>query len=153
MSHPVIPQVLALAKPVAHDLGLEIVDAVYHTHQQPPTLRVDVRSHQDETNLEDCERMSRLLETVLDDADVIPEAYVLEISSPGVSEFLTQDRDFIAFRSFPVTVRTQEPFKGHQVWVGTLTNRDQEWVHLNQKGRSISIPRSLVLEVQLQDPP
>ncbi|PZD70516.1 Ribosome maturation factor RimP [Acaryochloris thomasi RCC1774] len=153
MSHPVIPQVLALAKPVAKALELEIVDAVYHTHQQPPTLRVDVRSCKEDTNLEDCERMSRSLETALDEADVMPEAYVLEISSPGVSEFLTQDRDFTAFRSFPVAVQTNEPFKGHQVWTGTLTSRDQDWIHLNQKGRSVSIPRALVSQVQLQDPP
>jgi ribosome maturation factor RimP len=109
MPHPVIPQVLALAEPVAKALELEIVDAVYHTHHQPPTLRVDVRSHKEGTGLEDCERMSRSLETALDDANVMPEAYVLEVSSPGVSEFLTQDRDFAAFRGFPVTVQTTEP--------------------------------------------
>ncbi len=151
MTHPVIPQVLALAEPVANALDLEIVDAVYHTHQQPPILRLDVRSHQEDTDLEDCERMSRSLEAVLDDANLMPEAYVLEISSPGVSQFLTQDKDFTAFRSFPVTVETKEPFRGHQIWSGTLTSRDQDWVHLNQKGRSISIPRALVSQVQLQD--
>jgi ribosome maturation factor RimP len=153
MPHPVIPQVLALAEPVAKALELEIVDAVYHTQHQPPTLRVDVRNNKEGTGLEDCERMSRSLETALDDANVMPEAYVLEVSSPGLSQFLTQDRDFAAFRGFPVTVQTTEPFRGQQVWIGTLTCRDQDWIHLNQKGRPVSIPRTIVSQVQLQDPP
>lgn len=152
MAHPVIPQVLALAQPIAEALALEIADAMYYTHQRPPVLRIDVRSQTSETDLEDCEQMSRSLETALDEADVMPEAYVLEVSSPGVSNILTQDRDFTAFRGFPITVQTTEPFRGHQVWAGTLTSRDQDCVYLNQKGRSISIPRTLVAEVQLQDP-
>jgi ribosome maturation factor RimP len=153
MTHPVVPQIRTLAEPVAHTLDLEVVDVVYHTHQRPPVLRIDVRSQQAETNLTDCEQMSRSLEAILDETDVMPEAYVLEVSSPGVSQQLTQERDFTAFRGFWVTVQTTEPFKGHQHWSGTLISRDQNWVQINQKGRSVSIPRSLVSQVQLQDPP
>ncbi|MGF1603813.1 MAG: ribosome maturation factor RimP [Thermosynechococcaceae cyanobacterium] len=153
MTHPVIPQVRTLAEPVAMTLQLEVIDVVFHTHQRPPVLRIDVRSQQAETNLADCEQMSRSLEAILDETDLMPEAYVLEISSPGVSQVLTQDRDFISFRGFLVAVQTTEPFKGHQSWTGTLNRRDQDWVHLNQKGRAIAIPRALVLDVKLQDPP
>ncbi|MGB7413295.1 MAG: ribosome maturation factor RimP [Thermosynechococcaceae cyanobacterium] len=153
MTHPVIPQIRTLAEPVATTLQLEVVDVVLHTHQRPPVLRIDVRSQQAEINLADCEQMSRSLEAILDESDLLPEAYILEISSPGVSQSLTQDRDFISFRSFPVAVQTTEPFKGHQIWTGTLNRRDQDSVYLNQKGRAIAIPRALVLDVKLQDPP
>jgi ribosome maturation factor RimP len=76
---------------------------------------------------------------------------VLEISSPGTSRILDSDREFIAFRGFPVVVSTREPFEGQQEWVGQLVRRDEQAVHLTQKGRTLAIPRDLVYRVQLCD--
>ena len=151
MAHPLIPQIIDLATPVAEDLGLEVVAAVFHTNQRPPVLRVDIRNTSSDTSLEDCERMSRSLENALDATDIIPDAYVLEISSPGISQQLTTDRDFISFKGFAVIVTTSEPKDGKFEWSGQLINRDEAAVHLNQKGRAIAIPRQLITRVQFDD--
>lgn len=151
MVHPVVPQVIDLATPVAEQLGLEVVSAVFYTNQKPPVLRVDIRNQTQDTGLDDCERMSRELEAALDEVDLIPSAYVLEVSSPGTSRILDSDREFIAFRGFPVVVSTREPFEGQQEWVGQLVRRDEQAVHLTQKGRTLAIPRDLVYRVQLCD--
>lgn len=149
MAHPLIPQILDLAAPVAESLGLEVVAAVFHTHQNPPVLRVDVRSQQEDTGLDDCEQMSRALEQVLDASNLLPDAYVLEISSPGIPTTLTSDREFVSFRGFPVQVSTSEPVKGKTEFTGNLIRRDEEAVHLNRKGRAIAVPRHLVTKVLL----
>lgn len=149
MTHPLIPQIIDLATPVAESLGLEVVGVVFHTHQHPPVLRVDIRNREKDTGLDDCERMSRALEPELDAQDLIPDAYVLEISSPGISRSLETDREFISFKGFPVMVKTSEPYEGHQDWTGQLIRRDETTLYLNQKGRTISIPRSLIIKVQL----
>lgn len=149
MTHPLIPQILDIATPVAQDLGLELVGAVFQTNQSPPVLRVDIRNPDCDTSLDDCESMSRALEAVLDASDSIPDAYVLEVSSPGISDTLQSDRDFTAFKGFPVTVTTAEPHKGQTVWAGQLVGRDEDAVRLSCKGRAIAIPRSLVVSVQL----
>jgi ribosome maturation factor RimP len=149
MTHPLIPKITELATPVAAMLGLDVVGAVFHTNQSPPVLRVDIRNQEQDTSLQDCERMSQALEAVLDESDAIPEAYVLEVSSPGISRTLTTDREFISFKGFPVEVTTLEPFKGQTVWLGNLVRREDETVHLSQKGRAIAIPRPLVDRVQL----
>ncbi|MBD2092741.1 ribosome maturation factor RimP [Microcoleus sp. FACHB-1515] len=151
MSHPLIPQILDLAAPVADSLGLEVVGAVFHTNQNPPVLRVDIRNHTQDTGLEDCERMSQALEVALDEADFIPDAYVLEISSPGISRTLTTDREFISFKGFPVTVTTTEPHDGQKKRSGNLIRRDDKAVYLSLKGRSIAIPRNVIASVQLDD--
>lgn len=151
MTHPLIPEVITLATPVAQTLDLEVVGAVFHTHQNPPILRVDVRNPKTDTSLEDCERMSQALDPVLEASNLILDAYVLEISSPGVSESLASDRDFISFKGFPVKVQTRETYKGQQEWLGQLIRRDQAAVHLSQKGRAIAIPRELITQVQLSD--
>lgn len=151
MAHPLIPQIIDLATPVAEDLGLEVVGAVFHTNQRPPVLRVDIRNPQQDTGLEDCERMSRALEATLDTADIIPDAYVLEISSPGISRQLMSDREFISFKGFSAIVYTSEPFEGQTERTGQLIKRDETAVYLNQKGRAIAIPRSLITRVQLDE--
>ena len=150
MAHPVIPQVIELAAPIADKLGLEIVDAVFQTNHSPPILRIDVRNlSKDDTGLEDCEQMSLALSERLDTSDLLPDAYVLEISSPGVSDVLTCDRDFVVFKGFPVDVQLSAPYKGKQAWTGKLVERTGETLTLNQKGRSLNLPRSLVQWVQL----
>lgn len=151
MTHPLIPQILDLATPVAEALGLEVVGAIFYTNQSPPVLRVDIRNCTTDTGLDDCERMSRAMEAALDEVDFIPDTYVLEISSPGISRQLTTDREFISFKGFPVIVSTAEPYEGQKTWTGQLIRRDETGVYLNQKGRVIVIPRLLVKRVQLDD--
>jgi len=151
MTHPLIPQLIDLATPVAENLGLEVVGAVFHTNRRPPVLRVDIRKSDGETSLDDCERMSRALEETLDAMELIPDTYVLEISSPGITRQLTTDREFISFKGFAVIVQTSEPYEGHKEWRGQLIRRDETGVYLNQKGRAIAIPREQVSRVQLDD--
>jgi ribosome maturation factor RimP len=149
MSHPLIPQIFQIAEEVASPLGLEVVDVVLHTNKNPVVLRVDIRNPDQNTGLDDCERMSRSLEPTLDEADLIPHAYVLEISSPGAERQLQGDREFVAFRGFMVTVSTTVPHEGKQSWSGHLMSRNETHVTISIKGRIVNIPRELVERVEL----
>ncbi len=149
MTHPLIPPIFNLATPIAEAIGLEVVEVVLQTNKRPPVLRVDIRNLSRETNLDDCEQMSRALEQVLDEAEIIPSAYVLEVSSPGICRELTSDREFITFKGFAVIVKTSAPEGSQQEWRGRLQARDETSVYINQKGRAIAIARHLVAKVQL----
>ena len=151
MTHPVVPQIIELASPLAKELNLELVDAVFQTNKTPPILRIDVRNPHADTSLENCEQMSRILEEKLDLAEIIPGAYVLEISSPGISRTLTTDREFVAFKGFAITIKTFAPYKNKKEWKGRLQQRDETAIHINQKGKAIAIPRELVAKVQLDE--
>lgn len=151
MTHPLVPQIIDLAVPVAENLGLEVVGAVFQTNHSPPILRVDIRNPQQDTSLDDCERMSLALEPILDAAEIVPDAYILEISSPGISRQLTTDREFISFKGFAVIVNTLEPYEGKSEWRGQLIKRDETTLYLNQKGRKIDIPRNSIAKVQLDE--
>ena len=151
MTHPVVPKIIELASPLAEDLNLELVDAVFQTNKTPPILRIDVRNPNGDTSLENCEQMSKTLSEKLDLAEIIPGAYVLEISSPGISRTLTSDREFIAFKGFAVTIKTFAPYKNKKEWKGRLQERDENAIKINQKGKAIAIPRELVAKVQLDD--
>lgn len=151
MTHPVVPKIIKLASPLAENLNLELVDTVFQTNRNPPILRIDVRNLDGNTSLENCEQMSRILEEELDLTDIIPGAYVLEISSPGISRTLTTEREFISFKGFGVIIKTFAPYKNKKQWQGRLQYRDENAIHINDKGKAIAIPRELVAKVQLEN--
>jgi ribosome maturation factor RimP len=154
MAHPLIPQITDIASPIAAELGLELVTIVFQTNQNPPALRVDIRNLETDTGLDDCARMSRSLEAALDAAEeLIPFAYMLEVSSPGTSRELTTDREFTAFGGFPVRVIPIEVIDDKKEWLGQLISRDETAIYLSQKGRKISISRESVSKVILDDNP
>jgi ribosome maturation factor RimP len=95
--------------------------------------------------------MSRDLEASLDEGEIIPDAYVLEVSSPGISRQLVTDREFISFKGFPVIISTSPPYEQQQEWIGLLIRRDETTVYLNQKGRVVKIPRELITSVQMDE--
>jgi ribosome maturation factor RimP len=151
MAHPLIPSILELAQPIAASLQLEVVTAVFQTNQSPPVLRLDIRNLEGDTGLEDCARMSRLFEEALDASAILPDAYLLEVSSPGVPDQLTTDREFMSFKGFPIAIRYRDPELGPKEHLGHLIRRDEIYVHLNKKGRILKVPREQIDQVQLLD--
>jgi ribosome maturation factor RimP len=95
--------------------------------------------------------MSRALEEILDASEVLSGAYVLEISSPGISRELASDREFISFKGFDVVVQTHETYLNQRELRGKLLLRDEQAVHINQKGKAIAIPREIISRVRLDD--
>lgn len=151
MTHPLVPQIIDLATPLAEKLNLEVVDVVFQTNKNPTVLRIDVRNTIQDTGLEDCEQMSKALDAQLETRDLIPGSYILEVSSPGIARNLTTDREFITFKGFSVLIKTFAPYKNEKLWKGKLQGRDEKNVYLNQKGKTITIPRDLVAKVQIDD--
>ncbi|MFY8148990.1 MAG: ribosome assembly cofactor RimP [Prochlorococcaceae cyanobacterium] len=153
MPHPLIPDLQELAAPVAAGLGLELREVRLHTHRLPLTLQVVVqRADATDISLEECASLSGPLGDAIEASGLLTEAYVLEITSPGIGEDLRDDRDFRSFRGFPVAVTYQDARGERTTREGLLLERDAEEVRLNQRGRIVRIPRSAVLSVRLIQP-
>ena len=85
----------------------------------------------------------------LDKSELINEAYVLEVSSPGISSELNSEKDFITFQGFPIEVVYLNE-KGSEAHLqGRLQERSQDNLHLNIKGRIKQIPREKINSVRL----
>jgi ribosome maturation factor RimP len=152
MTHPLIPDILELATPIAAQLNLDIVEAIFQTNQSPPILRIDIRNrHQVDTGLDDCEQMSHSLDAALEESGLMPGAYVLEVSSPGINPTLSTDRDFTVFKGFMVEAELADAYKNKTTWIGQLMSRDEASITLSQKGRPVKIPRDLVSAVRLSN--
>ena len=78
----------------------------------------------DGIEIDDCQRVSEALEQILDEKDLLTEAYILEVSSPGLDRVLKKARDFEREQGKAVDVTFYAPVDGKKTWVGTLTGYD-----------------------------
>ncbi|BDA40135.1 ribosome maturation factor RimP [Candidatus Atelocyanobacterium thalassae] len=151
MTHLLIPQIISLTTPIIKEMGIDIVNVFFQTNKRPSILRFDISNPTKNISLKDCEEVSRSLESILDETAIIPYAYILEVSSPGISQTLNTKRDFLTFQGFDISITTDPPYLNKKEWRGKLQKRDSEIIYLNCKGRIVSIPRFLVVQVQLAD--
>ncbi|MBE6640562.1 MAG: ribosome maturation factor RimP [Ruminococcaceae bacterium] len=86
-------RVAALVSPVAEELGLYIWDVEFAKRGPDYYLTVTIDSDEG-IDIEDCEKMHRAIDPVLDEADPIEKAYMLEVSSPGIERDLKKDEHF-----------------------------------------------------------
>lgn len=151
LSHPLIPPITALARQVAEPAGLTVREVHLLAHHIPFTVQVVVeRSDGGDVTLEACAALSGPLGDALEESALIPSAYVLEVSSPGLGDLLETDRDFTSFRGFPVEVTLRpEGDKGGSHKRGLLLDRSPDTLSINVRGRTVRLPRDAVLEVRL----
>jgi ribosome maturation factor RimP len=154
LPHPLLPELQHLASQVADRAGYQVCGLQLLTHRIPMTLQVQLRlADGGDVSLDNCASFSGLLDEALEAAELIQDAYVLEISSPGVSDELNDDRDFRSFRGFPVVVRYRESKTGVEAERdGLLLERTDEQLLINVRGRTVRIPRSDVISVTLTAP-
>ena len=111
--------VRALAEPIAQALGYDVWDVEYVKEGADYYLRIEIDTPQGIT-LDDCEKMHRAIDPVLDEADPIEDAYHLEVSSCGVERELKTDAHIRACVGWQTEVRLYAAQDGARVWVGEL---------------------------------
>lgn len=123
MSHnPLTDRLIALVEPVCHDAGCELVDLRLLMEQGGWVLRVCVdllpvegeapdlaAVHEDRVDLATCEELSRQLSAVLDVDDPIPQAYSLEVSSPGIDRPLRTAGHFTTYSGAEAKIQLAVP--------------------------------------------
>ena len=117
--------VMDLALPVVEEAGLELWDVEYVKEGAEWILRVVIDSNEGVT-LDDCERVSRAIDPVLDEADPIEEAYYLEVSSPGIERELRCRMHLEACEGWNVEVRLYAPRDGVKSFRGELLAMEDE---------------------------
>ncbi len=101
-------QVTALVEPVLDELGFELVDVEYLGAGGRRVLRIYM-DRPGGVNLDDCARVSREISVLIDVKDLVPESYVLEVSSPGLNRRLKKEKDFVWAMGKKVKVRMKDP--------------------------------------------
>lgn len=122
-------RLMALIEPLLGRLGYELVELEYaagHTHAVV-RLFIDTPAG---VGLQDCEKVSREVSALLDVEDPIPNAYTLEVSSPGFDRVLRTQAHFGRFVGSRVFVELKEPRAGRRRYTGRLLAVDEGGIAL-----------------------
>jgi ribosome maturation factor RimP len=118
--------------PIAESSGVRVYDVEYVKEGGEFFLRAYI-DRDGGVTIGDCENVSRALSDALDTADPIPDAYTLEVSSPGLGRTLTKDRHLANSIGQKVEVKLYRPPEGSKVkeYEGTLTAFDKDTVTID----------------------
>lgn len=98
-------------------------------------------------DLDDCEKVSRLLSPILDEADPIQDMYYLEVSSAGLERNLTRPEHFEFYLGSPVSVRLYAPLNGTKNLAGTLVAYDDDAFTLEVEGKQTILKKDAVAKI------
>lgn len=121
----VVSVVRRLAEPLCEEFGYFLWDVEYVKEGAEMYLRITIDSEEG-IDIDDCEKMHRAIDPLLDEADPIAEAYHLEVSSPGIERELKSDVQILACEGWQVELRLYAPQDGQKSFVGTLVGLDDD---------------------------
>jgi ribosome maturation factor RimP len=135
-----------LLSPIAEKCGVSLYDLEWVREGGERILRLYI-DKPDGADLNDCERTSRAAEAVLDEEDIIPEAYALEVSSPGIERKLTRDAHFTRYIGHDIRLRLYAPVNGRKNFHGKLAAFQNGVLSIevkNETDATLSFPREAV---------
>ena len=141
-------KVTELALPVVEEEGCSLWDVEYVREAGSWYLRVFI-DKEGGVGIDDCERISRRLDPILDEADPIPDSYVFEVGSAGAERELRRPRDFEQFMGAQVELKTYRSVDGSKSFVGTLAGYDEGAVTVLVGGKAMRFEKGQIALVRL----
>lgn len=137
-----------LLTPLAEAAGVSVYDVEYVKEGSDWYLRCYI-DKPDGVTIQDCETVSRALSDKLDEEDYIADAYILEVSSPGLGRTLKKDKHLAKSIGQEVEVKTYKPIEKQKEFSGILRSFDQDTVTIETQTGEMQFDRSDVALIRL----
>ena len=146
-----VDKVFDLAKPLADELGLILWDVRFEKEGANWYLRVFI-DKEEGINIEDCEAISRPLNTILDETNPISQSYIFEVCSPGVARELKKPEHFERFMGEEIRIRLIRAVDNIKEYVGILKEYTKDIITiLDENNTTIEIAPSDCAYIRLND--
>jgi ribosome maturation factor RimP len=131
-------------------MGYELVRVHYGSGSGRPTLQI-MTERQDRRPMavEDCAEISRSLSALLDVEDPLAEAYLLEVSSPGIDRPLIRPVDYERFAGFEARLETTQPIEGRKRFRGRIGELVDGRVRIIEKAGEFRLPLEQINKAKL----
>jgi ribosome maturation factor RimP len=142
-------KLINIVEKVLLNLDFEMYDLEYFKQGKRWVLRVFIDNAERPISINDCEIVSKELSAILDYYDVIPDSFLLEVSSPGIERKLKKNSDFIRFKGEEVVVNFLK--SNLSPVIGILEGIDNvgEYIFINTGKSEEKISRNDVKEVRI----
>jgi len=141
--------VTQLAEPVVQQFGCSLWDVEYVREGSERFLRLYI-DKDGGVDIEDCEKIHRAMDPILDEKDPIAESYHFEVCSAGLERALKRPGDFVRFMDSPVLVKLYRPRNGLKEIPGILRGYDEGRVTVEAGKEQITFEKSEVAVVRLR---
>ena len=150
MANNTADRVKALVEPAIQSLGLRLWDVRYLKEGADWYLRIYI-DNDEGVNIDDCTNASRLVDPMLDEADIIRTSYYLEVCSPGLERELVRPEHFTAMLGRSVQVHLVRPFEGQKDFVGELKAYENGDIILATEDTELKFEKPMISKVKLND--
>jgi ribosome maturation factor RimP len=134
--------------PIIENNNYELVDVEYIKEAGSWYLRIYI-DKEGGIAIDDCEVVSRALGEKLDELDYIEDAYILEVSSPGLGRPLKKEKDFARSLGDEVEVKTYRAIDKQKEFVGILKAYDGDTITLGFEEDEMVINRVDIALIRL----
>ena len=143
-------QLEILLQKLASEYNFEICSLNIKSNQSPIIIEITIRkTNREDISLDDCSRFNTPVFNKIENSNLLNCSYVLEISSQGVSDELTSERDFKTFKGFPVNVELNQKNSKIKFLNGLLYEKSKDYLAINIKGKIKKIPFNEVRSISL----
>ncbi len=125
----------AMLEPIISEKGFELVDVEYVKEGGTWYLRAYIDKEGGIT-IDDCEAVSRAFSEKLDQEDFIEDAYIMEVSSPGLGRPLKKEKDYARSMGKELEIRTYRAIDKQKEFYGILTAYDNNSVTIEMEDGS-----------------
>lgn len=146
----ILEKVEGLLVPILGHMGYELIERELAMGAGRWVLRLYV-DKPGGVSIDDCAQVSRGIEDVIEVEGVIPQAYALEVSSPGINRPLRRRQDFERFSGQLIRLRTVEPLGGRSNFKGMLERLEGDEIVMEVDGRHYRIPYGLLAKARLEE--
>ena len=138
-----------IAAPLADEFGYILWDVEYVREGADMILRITIDTDADGgITIDDCEKMHRAIDPLLDEADPIEDSYMLSVSSPGVERTLTKPFHFERMSGEDVMLKLYAAVDGAKSVRGTLVGLDGDDIVISVNGEEKRFPRKSVAKCE-----
>ena len=141
-------KVWEMADPIAEEIGIWVWDVEFVKEGARRILRITVDSEEG-IDINQCEKLHRAIDPLLDEADLIEEQYYLEVCSPGLERELKTDIHIEACEGWDVEVRLYAPRDGSKLYRGVLLPLAENGdVCISVGDETLTFPRDTVAKIR-----
>lgn len=137
-----------LLLPIVEKFGVEIYDVEYVKEGVDWYLRAYI-DKEGGVDIIDCENVSRALSDALDEKDFMKDAYILEVSSPGLGRTLKKDRHLLKSIGMEVEIKTYKPINKCKEFAGVLESFDDKEIVISENGTKKQFNRADIAVIRL----
>ena len=141
--------VAEFSKPIIEEAGCSLWDVEYVREGSERYLRIYL-DKEGGIDIDDCEKIHRAIDPILDEKDPIAESYHFEVCSAGLERTLKRPEDFVRFMESPVLVKLYRPRNGLKELPGTLRGYEDGRITIEAGKETITFEKSEVALVRLR---